>query len=485
MINWSVISKILGQLLLLEVVFLLMCLGVSLYHCESDTIPFASSCGITLAAAALLRYLGRNSTNSMNRRDSYLVVSLSWVVFSLFGALPFLLGQYITNPIDAFFETMSGFTTTGASIIDDVEVLPHALLFWRSMTQWIGGLGIVFFTIAVIPSMVGGSVQVFTAEATGPTKVRLHARLSTTGKWIWGIYFFMTLCCAVAFHIEGMGKTDAVNYAMTVMATGGFATHNASTGYFHNPAIDYTAVLFMFLSGTSFSLLYLTIFKRKFREFFKNLEFRFYCKLIIISTVAIMGILMLQSDYCFMDALRYGLFQVVSFTTTTGVFNDDAGQWPHITWVILSICMIIGGCSGSTSGGFKSIRAVMTFQIIRNEIRRLLHPNAVLPVKVGDTAVPFTQQITLMAFFAMAMLMCFCTYFIMVLSGVDSTNSLTISISCVSNVGPTLGLEIGPTMSWSILPEYVKLLLCPLMLMGRLEIMSVLVLFSRSFWQDK
>ncbi len=485
MLNWRVISKVLGQLLFLEAMFLTLCLGVSLYHCESDTVPFAESIGITLAVALLLRYLGRNGNNSMSRRDSYLVVSLSWVVFSLLGALPFLLGRYITSPIDAYFETMSGFTTTGASIIDDVEVLPHGLLFWRSMTQWIGGLGIVFFTIAVIPSMVGGSVKVFAAEATGPTKVRLHARLSTTGKWIWGIYSFLTLICAVAFYLEGMGKADAVNYAMTVMATGGFATHNASTGYFHSVAIDYTSVLFMFLSGTSFSLLYLTIIKRKWRAFFHNAEFRFYVQLIVVATIAIMGLLIMRSDYDFWDALRYGLFQVVSFTTTTGIFNTDAGQWHHITWVILTLCMVIGGCSGSTSGGFKSIRAVISVRIIRNEIRRLLHPSAVLPVKAGDRPVSSASQITLMSFFAMSMLMCFFTYFVMILMDVDSTNSITIAISCVSNVGPTLGLEIGPTMSWSILPEGVKLLLCLLMLMGRLEIMGVLVLFTRSFWRNR
>ena len=485
MINWRVIFKVLGQLLLFEVSFLALCLAVSLYYCEDDTIPFLASVVITMCAALWLRYLGRHGQNSMTLRDSYLVVALSWVVFSLFGALPFLMGSYITSPIDAYFETMSGFTTTGASIIDDVEVLPHALLFWRSMTQWIGGLGIVFFTIAVIPNMTGGTVKVFAAEATGPSKVRLHSRLSTTGKWIWGIYFVLTLVCTGAFYLEGMSKSDAVNYAMTVMATGGFATHNASTGFFHNAAIDYTAVLFMFLSGTSFSLLFVTIFKRKWRAFFRDMEFRFYLYLTIVATIAIMSLLILHSGYDFWDALRSGLFQVVSFTTTTGVFNDDAGQWPHITWVILSLCMFIGGCSGSTSGGFKSIRAVIALQMVRNEIHRRLHPNAVLPVKTKNAIVPFSQQLTLMAFFTLCMLLSFFAYFVMILMGVDSTNSITIALSCVSNVGPTLGLEIGPTMSWSILPEGVKLLLCPLMLMGRLEIMSVLVIFTRNFWRDK
>lgn len=485
MINWRIISKIIGQLLLMEVAFLLGCLCLSWCYDASDAVAFAISCGITSAAALLFIYLGRNATSTMSRRDSFLVVSMAWVVFSLFGALPFLLSGTLVSPIDAFFETMSGFTTTGASLIDDVESMPRALLFWRSLTQWIGGLGIVFFTIAVIPSMVGGSVRVFAAEATGPLRTKMHPRLSTTGRWIWGIYTTLTTLCAVCFFLEGMSGFDAVNYAMTVAATGGFATHNASTGYFHNVAIDYTAILFMFLCGVSFTLLYTTLFRRKLRDFFSNTELRLFVTIIIASTLFISTTLWWQCHYDLLDALRYGLFQVVSFITTTGIFNDDAGQWPHITWVVLTLCMFIGGCSGSTAGGFKCIRLSLLFQIVRNELQRLLHPSAVLPTRAGHITLDYSRQVTLLAFLAAYFGLCFVTYFIMILAGVDSTNSITIAFSCASNVGPTLGLEIGPTMSWSVLPEFVKLLLTLLMLMGRLEILSVLVLFTRAFWNFK
>lgn len=485
MINWKIIWKIIGQLLYLEAAMMVACLAMSLCYHEDDAVAFGISVALTLFGASVMNYVGRHSTNTMSRRDSILVVSLVWVIFSFFGAAPFLLSGYLSNPADAYFETMSGFSTTGASLIDDVERLPHALLFWRSMTQWIGGLGIIFFTIAVVPSLVGGTVMVFSAEATGPMRPKMHPRLSTTGHWIWGIYTMLTIICALCFYLEGMSGFDCVNYAMTVAATGGFATHNSSTGYFHSVAIDYTAIFFMFLCGTSFTLLYLAIFKRKIRDFFHNSEFRLYVSLIGLSTAFIMFFLMRANHYYFEDAIRSSLFQVVSFITTTGVFNDDAGKWPHITWVVLSVCMFFGGCSGSTAGGFKCVRGVMLFQVLRNEFRRLMHPNAVLPVRANGSTVSMSSQLTLLAFFAAYMVMCFFTYFIMILQGIDSTNSITIAISCASNVGPTLGLEIGPTMSWNILPDDIKWLLSLLMLMGRLEILSVVSLFTRSFWRGK
>ena len=485
MINWNLISKILGQLLLLEVAFLMCCLVLACAYGESDVAAFGISAAITLAAALLMIYLGRSAPSVMTRRDSYLVVSMVWVVFSVFGAIPFLLTGAVERPIDAFFETMSGFTTTGASLIDDVESLTHALLFWRSLTQWIGGLGIVFFTIAVIPSMVGGTVRVFAAEATGPMRTKMHPRLSTTGRWIWGIYLTLTAACAVCFYIEGMSGFDSVNYAMTVAATGGFATHNSDTGYFHNAAIDYTAIAFMLLCGTSFTLLYMALFKNKWRDFMRNSELRFYVSTIAVASTVIAFTLWHSCDYDVADAVRHALFQVVSFITTTGIFNDDAGRWPHITWVVLTLCMFVGGCSGSTSGGFKCIRCVLLLQIVRNELRRLLHPNAVLPTRAGSVSVNYSAQVTLLAFFAAYFGMCFVTYVIMILAGVDSTNSITIAFSCASNVGPTLGLEIGPAMSWNMLPQAVKLVLTLLMLMGRLEIMSVFVLFTRVFWRGK
>ena len=485
MINWKLLAKILGQLLFFEAVMMSVCALMALIYREHDASAFGIAIAVTAVVSILLQLIGHSTANTLNRREAYLIVTLSWVVFSIFGAMPFVVSGSLTSPTDAFFETISGFTTTGASLIDDVESLPHGLLFWRSMTQWIGGLGIVFFTIAIIPSLIGGSIKVFSAEATGPMRSKMHPRLGTQAKWIWGIYLLLTVVCAVLFYVEGMDAFDSVNYAMTVTATGGFATHNGSTGFFHNPLIDYTAIFFMLISGISFTLLYMTVWKRRYREFFRNSELRLFLFLISSATVFICITLMHSCDYDFADALRSSLFQVVSFATTTGVFNDDAGQWPHITWVVLSVLMFFGGCSGSTAGGFKCVRGVMILEVIRNEIKHALHPRSVLPVRVNGLAVPTSKQTTLLAFTGLYFILCFVTYFSMTIIGVDSTNSFTISLSCASNVGPTLGLEIGPTMSWAILPGAVKWLLSLLMLMGRLEIVTVVVIFTRSFWRDR
>ena len=484
MLNYKIISNILGTLLFIEAAMMTWCMTMALCMDEDDSVAFIISVILTILGGIVFKYLGRNSDNSLGRREAYLLVTLTWIIFSLFGSFPFIISGYITNFTDAYFETISGFTTTGCSILDDVESLPHGILFWRTMTQWIGGLGIVFFTIAIIPSLVGGNVKVFSAEATGPIRAKMHPRLSTTAKWIWSIYLFLTVACCICYYQAGMDLFDSFNYAMTTTATGGFSTHNASTGYFHNPYIDYTAIVFMFLSGTSFTLLYTTLFKGRFKQFIKNSEFKFYIIIVLIASVAIMYFLIRYNDYQLSDAIRVSLFQVTSFITTTGIFNDDAAQWHHTTWVILSICMFLGACSGSTSGGFKCIRTVMLLTILRNEVRRILHPRAVLPVKVNDNTIPYSSQVTLLAFLAAYMLLCLFTYFIMILAGVDSTNSITISLSCASNVGPTLGLEIGPTMSWGILPDLVKWMLSILMLMGRLEIFTVLVLFTRSYWKE-
>ena len=484
MFNKRLIFKILGTLLWVEAAFMSLCLILAICYMESDITAFAITIGITSLAGLILRLLGRNATSALSRRDAYLLVTVVWIAFAAFGMLPFLIGGYIHHVTDAFFETMSGLTTTGATVIDKVEGLPHGLLFWRSLTQWIGGLGIVFFTIAIIPSFVGGTVKVFAAEVTGPIKSRMHPRLTTTAKALWGVYLLLTFACAICFFIFGMSPFDAANYAMTITATGGFATHDASTGYFNNPAIDYTAIVFMFLSGISFALLYTALFKGKVKRLVKNAEFRLYTSLAVLSTVLIVYFLLKFNDYSLSDAIRVALFQVVSFLTTTGMFNEDAAQWHHITWVILSLCMFFGGCAGSTAGGFKCARGVIALKILRNEIRHRLHPKAILPVKVNDMTINSSGQITLIAFLMVFFLLCFIAYFIMILVGVDSTNSFTIALSCASNVGPTLGLEIGPTMSWSVLPMFVKWILSALMLMGRLEIFTVLVIFTPAFWRN-
>ena len=484
MINSKLICKVLGQLLFLEASLLLVSLVVALYYQEDDIFAFIVTIFLTLGAGFILKWRGRNADNSMSRRDAYLVVSSAWIIFSFFGTFPFLTSGYLHSFTDAYFETMSGFTTTGATIIDDVEALPHGLLFWRSLTQWIGGLGIVFFTIALLPSLVGGQTKVFAAEATGPIKTKLHPRLSTSAKWIWSIYLVLTIACIISYYLGGMGIFDSFNYAMTTTATGGFATHNTSTEFFHSPSLEYICTLFTFLSGINFTLLYAAVIKLKIKDLFKNSEFKFYIFLILTFSLFIMIELMVMRNYDMEHAFRSAIFQVVSFITTTGLFNDDAALWPHVTWVVLALCMFFGSCSGSTSGGIKCIRGVMLLRIVKNEFKQILHPNAVLPLKIDGVNVPNQKRVTLLAFLVTYLIICLLISFTMIAMGIDNTNAITITLSCVGNVGPTLGVEIGPTMSWSQLPDIAKWFCSLMMLIGRLEIFSVLVIFTPAFWKE-
>ena len=482
MINLRSLYKVLGSLLFIEAGLMSVCLAMAALYGEDDVPAFVVSVLFTSLSAIVLKYLGRDSDNTLSRRDAYLLVTLSWTVFSLFGTLPFIVSGYIHSFTDAYFETMSGFTTTGATIIDDVEALPHGLLFWRSLTQWIGGLGIVFFTVALLPSLVGGSVRVFAAEATGPIRSKLHPRLSMSAKWILMVYMVLTAGCCISYYAGGMGWFDAANYSMSTTATGGFATHNMSAEFFNSPALEYICTLFTFLSGVSFTLLYMSVTKFRMKTLLSNSEFKFYIGIIAACSLFIMAALMINNGYGLEKAFRAGIFQVVSFITTTGLFNDDAGKWPHVTWVVLALCMFIGGCSGSTSGGIKCVRGIMLAKVIRNEMRQILHPSAVLPLRIGGMNVSSQQRVTLLAFITAYLALFFVVAFTMVLAGVDSTNAITITISSLGNVGPTLGLEIGPTMSWSALPWFAKWMCSFMMLVGRLEIFTVLVIFTPEFW---
>ena len=485
MVNFPLIYKIIGSLLFLLGTMLAICVAISLYYGEDDMLPFLTATLLTVSAGFVFKYMGRNATNNLSRRDSYFLVTASWVIFTFFGMQPFLIGGYIPSITDAFFETMSGFTTTGATILDDVEWLPHGILYWRTQTQWIGGLGIVFFTIAILPSMVGsGSVKVFSAEATGPMRSKMHPRLSTMAKWIWTIYLGLTIACVLSFYACGMSWFDSINYAMTTTATGGFATHNDTTTYFNSPAIEYVSVLYQFLAGINFAMLYMAIFKFKVGNLFRSSEFKLYIFIIVSATVFIAYLLITRNGYGLERAFRSSLFHVVSFMTTTGIFNDDAAMWPRITWIVLGCLMFIGACSGSTTGGFKCIRLVMVFKVLRNEFRRILHPNAILPVKVNGQTVSQQKLSTLLAFFAIFTFMVLITATLMVMAGIDYTNSTVISLSCISNVGASLSTEIGPVLTWGELPIHIKWTCSFLMLVGRLEIMSVLVLFTRAFWKD-
>ena len=350
--------------------------------------------------------------------------------------------------------------------------------------QWIGGLGIVFFTIAILPSLVDGSVKVFAAEATGPIKAKMHPRLTTNAKWIWSIYLLLTLGCGLSFWLAGMDWFDATNYSMTTTATGGFSVHNDGTLHFQSATVDYIAILFQFLAGINFTLLYMVLIKLKPSSLFSNTEFKLYVAVVAGATAWIMYMLFSRLDYSLEHAFRSALFQVVSFMTTTGMFSEDIAPWPHVTWIVLGLVMYLGGCAGSTSGGFKCIRGAMVLQVVRNNFRQILHPAAVLPVKINGQSIAQSKLVSLFAFFALTVIMVVVTAAIMVIAGIDAINSVVIALSCVSNVGPSLSNEVGMPLTWSAMPEAVKWVLCLLMLMGRLEIMTVLVLFTPGFWKD-
>lgn len=484
MLNPKLIYKVLGSLLVIESIFMTLCLIISVYYSEDDILAFVVSILLTLIVAVFCRYTGRNANNSLGRRDAFLVVTLAWSVFSLFGSLPYIIGGYIPNFTNAYFETISGFTTTGATILDDVEHLPHGILFWRSFTQWIGGLGIVFFTIAILPSLVGGSVKVFAAEATGPIKTKLHPRLSTSAQSIWVVFLMLTILCMLSFRVLGMGWFDSINYAMTTIATGGFSTHNDSIEFFRSPAIEYVSTFFCFVSGINFILLYRSVINKEVKSLVNNSEVKFYVSAIAAFTAFIMFLLIHSRGYDVERAFRCAVYQVVSFITTTGLFNDDAAQWPHVTWIVLAVCMFMGACAGSTSGGFKSIRCLMLLKVASNEFKQMLHPKAVLPLKIGDTNIAMQRRVTLLSFLTVyCLLFLFCA-FTMTAMGIDNTNAITITLSTLGNVGPTLGTEIGPTMSWNDLPGVAKWICSVLMLMGRLEIFSVIVIFTPQFWKE-
>ena len=353
------------------------------------------------------------------------------------------MGGYLNSLADAYLEAMSGFTSTGATVFDDVERLPHGILFWRSLMQWVGGLGIVFFTVALLPSLVGGSVKVFSAESSAPLRAKLHPRLSTTAKWIWSIYVTLTVACTVAYWLGGMSFFDSLNHAMCTTPTGGFSTRNDSFGYYDSPYLEYMCSLFTFLSGANFALLYAVVLKRRVGELAKNSEFKFYLGAVLVFTLFVAIQLFNECGYQFEEAFRKALFQVVTLMTSTGFCSDDTALWPAVTWGVLLVCMFMGGCSSSTGGGVKQVRLVMLFQIVKNELRQILHPKAVLPVRVNGVNVPIQERVTLLAF---------------------------------------LGVYLD--LSWSALPDVAKWITSLSMLLGRLEIFTVLVIFTPGFWKD-
>ena len=483
MINFKIINKILGSLLFLEALLMIVCLGMAFVFGEDDILPFMVSIVVTVFFGFLFKYHGRNAENRLSRRDSFVVVTLSWLFFSLFGTMPFLFGGYIPSFTDAFFESVSGFTSTGSSIINDVEALPHGILFWRSLSQWLGGLGIVFFTIAILPSVVGGSTRVCAAEATGPMQNKLHPRLSMCAKWLWLVYVFITASCCACYMLFGMDWFHGINYAMTTAATGGFVIDNKCI-FENSPALEYTATFFCFISGVNFTLLYFSVSKLKLRNLWKSSEFKFYTFFVLSCAAIVMAELMAWNGYDFEFAFRSSIFQVVSLITTTGYSNDDVVRWHHLTWLVLWVGMAVGACGGSTTGGMKCARVVMLLKIIKNEMRQRLHPNAVLPLKIDGQNVDNSHRVSLLAFTTSYLLLLLLSVAILMADNIDVENSISIAIASLANAGPSLMFSTTNHIAWSDLPDLSKWVASALMLIGRLEIFSILMILTPQFWRE-
>ncbi|WP_308755907.1 TrkH family potassium uptake protein [uncultured Bacteroides sp.] len=481
MINFKTIIRINGILLLLETVMFLICSGVSYYYNDEALLDFWKSAGITAGAGLLMVAAGRNGNRQLTRRDSYVLVSLAWVIFSFFGMLPFYISGYIPDVTNAFFETMSGFTSTGATILDNIESLPHGLLFWRSMTQWIGGLGIIMFTIAILPIFGINGIQVFVAETSGPTHDKVHPRIGVTAKWIWSIYTGITTVLVVLLMLGGMDWFDSVCHAFATTGTGGFSTKQASVEYYNSPYIEYVISIFMFISGINFTLL-LLVANRKFKKAVGNAELKWYFWSVVCFTGIIAAILYRTSPMDMEEAFRKSLFQVISLHTSTGFATDDYMLWTPVLWGLLTIVMIIGACAGSTTGGLKCIRMVILAKVSRNEFKHILHPNAVLPVRANKQVVSPSVISTVLAFCFLYFVLIIVGILLMMGMGIGLVESIGCVISSIGNMGPGLG-ETGPAYSWNALPDAAKWLLSFLMLLGRLELFTVLLLFTPEFWK--
>ena len=483
MFHPKAIFRIIGLLLFIEALFLLSCIPVALYYSE----PVGSllwSVASMVGTGALFSILCRKAGRDVSRKDGYIVVTVIWIVFSLFGSLPYMLSGYIPDFTDAFYETMSGFTTTGSSILSNIESLPKSLLFWRMMTHWIGGLGIVFFTVAVFPIFGLGDMHLFAAESVGPMRAKLHPRISVTARWILTVYIGLTVIATVAFYFSGMGWFDSLCHSMSTVATGGFSTKQMSLAAFGSPLIEYVTVLFMFLGGVSLSLQYLLIFKGRPRELFRDTEFRTYFSIVAVSTVLVAVGLYLTTTLDAEASFRTSLFQVVSIITTTGFATDDYTLWQPLLWLILCALMFIGACSGSTSGAMKCVRIATLFKVMWNEFKRIVHPNAVLPVRMAGKIVPANVQSAILAYTVIYMFMVIVGVVVNIAGGLDFLNAFGLSAASVGNIGPALG-NYGPMDSLGLLPPVIKWFCTFQMLVGRLEFFAVLLLLTPEFWKRR
>jgi trk system potassium uptake protein TrkH len=479
--NYKIIGSFLGLMLIMNGIFMLFCLPFAFYFDEGDWEALLIPGTITAVVGISVWFFSRDANNQeLKKRDGYLIVTAGWVLMSVFGALPYIFSGFIPSYTDAFFETISGYSTTGATILTDIEAVPKGILFWRSLTQWIGGMGIIVLTIAILPILGIGGMQLFIAEAPGITPDKLKPRIQGTAKRLWFVYVGLTLGETVLLMLGGLSFYDAINHALTTMATGGFSTKNASAAHF-TPFVQYVMIVFMFIAGVNFTLNYFWL-KGKFGKLWENEEFRFYLFFILGLSLSVALALAVISNDPLELAFRNALFQVISVVTTTGYITADYTAWTPFLTILFFLLMFFGGSAGSTAGGVKIVRHIVLLKNSFLELSRQLHPTAVLPVRLNGKTVSESITFNIMAFFIIYIAIFALGSVVVALLGVDFLTAIGAVATCLGNVGPGLG-EVGPVDNFSHLPAAVKWILAFMMLTGRLELFTVLMLFNPGFWR--
>ena len=495
-LNYKIIFHFLGLLVLFNGGFMLLASLISMVYEDGVTFQLFLSGILVLLAGSLVMLFTRKPKKEMNKREGYIVVTFGWIIMALSGTLPYVLTEAIPSFTNAFFETMSGYTTTGASILNDIEAIPKGVLFWRSLTHWIGGMGIIVLAIAILPLLGIGGMQLFAAEAPGPSADKLHPRITDTAKRLWLIYFGYTAAETILLNIAGMSFFDAINHAMCTLSTGGFSTKNASLAHWNaQPIIQYIVIVFMFLAGTNFVLSYFA-FKGTFQKIIKDDEIKLYFKFIVIFTVIASLIIYFKGDFSVSSvdhpmvygkaesSFRHALFQVLAIVTTTGFVTADYTMWTPFLVVFFFGLMFLGGSSGSTSGSVKVVRHLILIKNGFLEFKRALHPNAVLPVRYNKRSVSGDIVFNILAFFILYMLSFIIGALVFSMFNIDFQSSIGLSASSLGNVGPALG-DFGPVNNYSTLPSLGKWWSSFLMLIGRLELFTVLILFTPFFWRNR
>ncbi len=470
-----------GRLLIVESAFLLICVIVALVYQETDIMAFFYTTLITGIAGFLMINFIKIKDRTLAKKDGYFMVTMVWIVFSLFGCLPYLIADSISSFPDAFFETMSGFTTTGSSVLNNIEALPHAILFWRSLTQWMGGLGIITLFIAILPSLGIEGRDLYVAEVPGPTHSKTSFTFTSSARQMWIIYTSLTFLQTLLLMLGGMDFFDGICHAFTTMATGGFSTKQTSVAYWDSAYIQYILIVFMFIAGTNMGLIHCAI-RGNWNKLLKDNEFRIYLILVLLVSITI-GFILYAEDWANLEkSMRDATFQVVTLSTTTGFATVDYLQWPPFLGLILFLLFFIGASAGSTSGGMKIIRVYLLFKNSFIEFKRIIHPNGIINVKYNNKTVHPNIMTGMMGFAILYMIVFTIGSIIMTPFTEDLSTACSAVITCMSNVGPGFG-SIGPMYSFAHLNEFAKIFLAFLMLIGRLEILTVMVLFTRAFWK--